>query len=116
MKKILFSLLILIACNKKEDAALSATNGNGKATFYVQLPLNYTGTAYNYNLIVDGTEHGLLKKTIQAPACNDAQFTTLSLSAGKHTVGVKSLDGFASNNVNDEFTVTANSCITVKAN
>ena len=102
MKKIILLAVIAFAaaaCEKETDPQ------NGTVTFY-------TTSAHRYSIIIDGVECGNIKNTSQMPVCGDPAFWPKTLSAGKHTVDAKSLDGYAWGNPKT-INVKANDCIQV---
>lgn len=89
---------LLSACDKDDNP--------GKATFYTLSPDNWA-------LIIDGKEYGKIRNTYQMPVCGDPLFQTISLSAGKHTVDARSLDGYAWGSPKT-ITIKSDECIQVK--
>ena len=91
MKKILFicSLILLIACNKKDSNDIAPApppptiTTTGDVTFY----MGYTN-GVRYELIVDGADIGRLVYD-DNPPCGDIRFINLTLSTGDHSITAK---------------------------
>lgn len=91
-------IALMTSCSKE--------SGTGKVTFY-------TLESSRYSLIVDDKEYGQIKRASQMPVCDDPLFQTISLTAGKHTIDAKSLDGYAWGSPKT-ITVTADQCVQVR--
>ena len=91
MHKILFFLIItlMFSCKKSSDSSADA-NATGTFVFY-----KMSATSGNWDVLVDGTDKGLVPFTGYIPDCNSSDGLKVTVSAGKHSIDFKSLDGYA---------------------
>ena len=106
MKKILLALFLLItvaSCKKDNDTKPTTPVAYGDVLVYS------SDMWRRWSLDIDGTNYGSIGQSVLEPDCGEANFHNLHLTAGQHTMTIRSLSGLPDRNP-ETIVVVANSC------